>query len=95
MCIYKSEQVIKLRNALDSLEKIWTATEFARCLSIELSYVGCYARVLSEIHAKAGNIAKLKTALLSIWSSLIRQSCHFERDFDRVAEAGGHFEHSV
>ena len=40
---------------------------------------------------KTTNIAELKTALLSIWkymichrSSLIRQSCHFERDFNHV-----------
>ena len=40
---------------------------------------------------KPTNIAELKTALLSIWngmishrSSLTRQSCHFERDFDCV-----------
>jgi len=38
---------------------------------------------------KPTNIAEQKTASLSIWndlhrSSLIRQSCHIERDFDRV-----------
>ena len=61
--------------------------------------LGCYQKYTP----KPSNIAELKTALLSIWNDLpqefidlIRQSCHFERDFDRVfAAAGGHFEHSV
>ena len=38
---------------------------------------------------KPTNVAELKTALLSIWNDLsqellIRQSCHFERDFDHI-----------
>jgi len=38
---------------------------------------------------KPSNIAELKTAFLSIWnhllqSSLIRQSCHFDKDFKHV-----------
>jgi len=41
------------------------------------------------IYVKPTHIAELKTALLQYgmicyWSSLIRQSCHFKRDFDSV-----------
>jgi len=52
MCIFQSEQVIKLRNVLVSLEKKRMGTEFTRCQTIGLSRVGHDAGMLSEIHAK-------------------------------------------
>ena len=66
-------------------------TEFARSQTLDYHVwdmmLGCYQKYTP----KPSNIAELKTALLSIWigtmchrSSLIRQSRHFERDFDRV-----------
>jgi len=66
------------------------ATELARSHTIEC--VGRDARTLSEINAQTDQHCRAKTVLLSIGphgmichtSSLIRQSRHFERDFDRV-----------
>jgi len=63
-------------------------------------YVKCNTGTLYT--PKPTNIAQLKTALCQYgmichMSSLIRQPCDFEGDFDRfyVAASGGHFEHSV
>jgi len=67
MCIFQSEQVIKLMNVLVSPEKKRMATKFARSRTTGLSCIGYDAGMLSEIHAKTSNIAELKTALLSIW----------------------------
>jgi len=61
-------------------------------------HVRCNTRALYK--PKPTNIAELTAALLQYGmichrSSLIRHPCDFERDFDCVAAAGRHFEHSV
>jgi len=80
------------------LEKKRVATEFARSQSIGLSYVGHDAGTLTEIlvYVYRPTSTRQKRPLPS-WrlpcypygmichsSSLMRQSCHFERDFDRA-----------
>jgi len=75
------------RNALVSLEK-WIANEFARSQSIGYR-VGRDAGTLSEIHAKTEQHCRAEDclAIYMEWfpqEFMIRQSCHFERDFDRV-----------
>ena len=65
------------------------AIEFARSQSIRLSCVGAMPGRYQNHTPKPTNIAELKSALLSIWNDLPqefidKQSCHFERDFDRV-----------
>jgi len=70
MCIFQSEQVIKLRNVLISLEIKRTATEFARSQTIGLS---CGTRCWDAIRniRQNRNVAELKTALLSNrWNDL-------------------------
>jgi len=80
---------------LDQKEMPWfrwkkrMATEFARSQSIGLSRVGRDAGTLSEIHAKTDQHCRAEHCLyryemICYRSSLIRQSCHFERDFDRA-----------
>ena len=99
MCIFQSEQVIKLRNILLSLKKKQVATEFARFQTIWLLCVGPDARMLSEIHAiTVKHCWAEDSALLSIWNDLSqefidRQSHHFKRArlWSCVAAAGGHF----
>jgi len=76
------------RNALVSLQKRM-ATEFARSQSIGLL---CGARCCDAIRNTRQNRSTLPSWRLPCYwyrmichrSSLIRQSCHFERDFDRV-----------
>jgi len=89
MCIFQSEQVIKFRNALVSSKK-WMTTEFARCQKIELSCVGprCWDTV-RNIRSKhpvlpSWRLPCYRYGMICHRSSLIRQSRHFKRDFDRV-----------
>ena len=51
MCIYQSEQVIKLRNVLVSLEKKEWPPNSPDLKQLDY-HVGHYAGMLSEIHAK-------------------------------------------
>jgi len=99
MCIFQSEQVIKLRN-LWFYWKQRMATEFARSQTwIIMYHVSHDARMLSEIAytPKPSNIAELKTALLSIWNDLPQRFIDkailsFRKRLRLcVAAAGGHF----
>ena len=83
MCIFQSEQIIKLR--------FWCKITSLTFKSPDLNpldyHVRCNTRTLCT--PKPTNIAELKTALLQCGMichriSLIRQPCHFERDFDFV-----------
>jgi len=66
MCIFQSEQVIKLRNAMVSLGKRM-AIEFASSKSIPW---GATLGRCQKFTPKPSNTADLKTALLSIWNDL-------------------------
>ena len=75
MCIFQSEQIIKLRFWL----KIFK--------SPDLNPLDYHVRYNTRTMRKPTNIAELKTALHGMIchrSSLIRPPCDFERDFDFV-----------
>jgi len=71
MCILQSEQVIKLRNVLVSLEKNQWPPNSPDLRQLDYHYVwdmmlGCYQKCTP----KPSNIAELKIASLSIWNDL-------------------------
>jgi len=89
MRIFQSEQVIKLRNVLVSLKKNeWPPN------SPDLSPLDYHVwdPMLDAIRNTCQNSRTLPNCKLPCYrygmichrSSVIRQSCHFERDFDRV-----------
>jgi len=88
MCIFQSEQVIKLRNVLVSLD----TTNGHRIYQIlNNRIIMCGTRCWDAIRNTRQNCPTLPSWRLSCIygmichrSSLVRQSCHFERDFDRV-----------
>ena len=90
MCILQSEQVIELRNVLVSLE----TTNGHQIRQISNNWIitcGPDAGTLSKIHAKTAQHCRAEDCLainmecmIYHRSSLVRQSYHVERDFDRV-----------
>ena len=83
MCIFQSEQLIKLR--------FWLKITSLIFKSPDLNPLDYHVRCNTEMPytPKPTNIAELKTALLQYGmichrSSLIRKSCDFEKDFDFV-----------
>ena len=52
--------------------------------SLDYHGVERYAETLSEIHAQADDCPAIEYGTICRRSSLIRQSCHYERDFDHV-----------
>ena len=81
MCIFQSEQIIKLR--------FWLKINLLIFKSPDLNPLDYHVRYNTRTMRKPTNIAELKTALLQCGmichrSSPIRQPCEFERDFDSV-----------
>ena len=73
MRIFQSEQVIKLRNVLVLFGKKRMATESRIRQMSNNCIITCGAPMLGHYQKytqKQSNIAKLKTALLSIWNDL-------------------------
>jgi len=62
MCIFQSEQVIKLRNVLVSLET-QNGHQIRQISNIGLSCVGSDAGMLSEIHAKTAQHCRAEDCL--------------------------------
>ena len=82
MCIFQSKQVTKLRFWLKKPR--WYLSR-----QISICWIIMGGSILGRYMSKPTNIAELKIALLQYGmichrSSLIRQSCLFERDFDFV-----------
>lgn len=91
MCIFQSEQVIIGEGGMSWFHrKKRMATEFARSQAIGLSCVGNVAGMLSEMHPQncptlpSWRLPCYRYGMICHRSSLIRQSRHFEWDFDRV-----------
>jgi len=93
MCSFQSEQVIKLRNTPVLLEKKRMATEIGRSQIhwIIIGYTGGDAGTLLKYTPNRLTLLRAKEGLFCYrygiichMSSLIRQSCHVEWDFNRV-----------
>ena len=91
MCIFQSEQVIKLRNVLVSLET--TSGHWIRQISKKNNWIiMCGTRCWDAVRNTCQNRPTLlswrlpyhRYEMICHRSSLIRQSRHFKRDFDRV-----------
>jgi len=89
MCIFQSEQVIKLRNVLISLE----TTNGHRIRQISNNWIimcgtWCWDAIRNTVQncpsLPSWSLPCYQNGMICHRSSLIRQSRHFERDFDHV-----------
>jgi len=104
VCIFQSEQVIKLRfwqKVTSLIFKSYTQLHFVDEKAIVNASYYATMRRYQKYTAKLTNIAEQKTASLSIWNDLPKVFVDkailsfWKRLRSCVAAAGGHFEQSV